>query len=47
VLEFSQSMFASAAAALGDAQQIGSDVVITHDAQDVVTLHNTQLAARV
>jgi hypothetical protein len=44
VLQFSQSMFASAAAALGDAQQVGSDVVITYDAQDVVTLHNTQLA---
>jgi Tryptophan-rich Synechocystis species C-terminal domain len=44
VLQFSQSMFASAAAALGDAQQVGSDVVIAYDAQDVVTLHNTQLA---
>ena len=44
MLQFSQSMFASAAAVLSDAQQVGSDVVITHDALDVVTLHNMQLA---
>jgi Ca2+-binding RTX toxin-like protein len=44
MVQFSQSMFASAAAVLGAAQQVGSDVVITHDALDVVTLHNTQLA---
>jgi hypothetical protein len=37
-------MFASAAVVLSDAQQVGSDVVITHDALDVVTLHNVQLA---
>jgi Ca2+-binding RTX toxin-like protein len=43
-LQFSQSMFANAAAVLGDAQQVGSDVVIAHDALDVVTLHNVQLA---
>lgn len=44
MLQFSQSTFASAAAVLSDAQQVGSDVVITHDALDVVTLHNMQLA---
>jgi hypothetical protein len=43
-LQFSQSMFANAAAVLDDAQQVGSDVVIAHDALDVVTLHNVQLA---
>ena len=43
-LQFSQSMFANAATVLGDAQQVGSDVVIAHDALDVVTLHNVQLA---
>jgi hypothetical protein len=44
VIQFSQSMVASAAAALSDAQQVGSDVVITLDPQDAVTLHNMQLA---
>jgi hypothetical protein len=44
-LLFSQSMFTSAAVVLSDAQQVGSDVVITHDALDVVTLHNVQLAS--
>jgi predicted metallo-beta-lactamase superfamily hydrolase len=43
-LEFRQSIFANAAAVLGVAQQVGTDVVITQDAQDVVTLHNVQLA---
>ena len=42
--EFRQSIFANAAAVLGDAHQVGSDVVITQKAQDVVTLHNMQLA---
>jgi hypothetical protein len=37
-------MFSSAATVLSDAQQIGSDVVITHDAANVVTLHNLQIA---
>jgi hypothetical protein len=43
-LQFSQSMFTSATVVLSDAQQVGPDVVITHDALDVVTLHNVQLA---
>ena len=43
-LQFSQSMFATVAAVLSDAQQVGSNVVITHDPQNVVTLHNMQLA---
>jgi hypothetical protein len=42
-LQFSQSMFASVAVVLSDAQQVGSNVVITHDPQNVVTLHNLQL----
>jgi Ca2+-binding RTX toxin-like protein len=44
-LQFSQSMFASVAAVLSDAQQVGSNVVITHDPQNVVTLHNMQLSS--
>ena len=43
-LQFSHSMFATVAAVLNDAQQVGSNVVITHDPQNVVTLHNTQLS---
>jgi len=43
-LQFNHSAFADAATALGHAQQAGTDVVITLDAQDVVTLHNVQLA---
>ena len=42
-LQFSQSMFADAAAVLSVAQQAGSDVVITHDSLDVVTLQSIQL----
>ena len=42
-LQFSQAMFANVAAVLSDAQQVGSNVVITHDPQNVVTLHNMQL----
>jgi Ca2+-binding RTX toxin-like protein len=45
LLEFNQSMFASAAAVLSHAQQVGSDVVITYDALDTVTLDNMQLAS--
>ena len=44
-LQFSQSMFANVAAVLSDAQQVGSNVVITHDPQNVVTLQNTQLSS--
>ena len=43
-LQFSQSMFANVAAVLSDAQQVGSNVVITHDPQNVVTLQNMQLS---
>jgi 20S proteasome alpha/beta subunit len=43
-LQFSHSIFADAATALGNAHQVGSDVAITYDSQDVVTLHNLQLA---
>ena len=43
-LQFSQAMFANVAAVLNDAQQVGSNVVITHDPQNVVTLHNVQLS---
>ncbi len=43
-LQFSQSMFATVAAVLSDAQQVGSNVVITHDAQNAVTLQNMLLS---
>ena len=44
-LQFSQAMFASVAAVLNDAQQVGSDVVITHDPQNIVTVKNMQLSS--
>jgi hypothetical protein len=44
VLQFSQSTFSDAATALSNAHQVGADVAITYDSQDVVTLHNVQLA---
>ena len=44
VLEFSESMFANAGDVLDHAIQVGSDVVITQDPQNVVTLQNTELA---
>ena len=44
-LQFSQSLFADASVALGNAAQVGSDVTITYDPRDVVTLHNLQLAS--
>ena len=43
-LQFSQAMFANVAAVLSDAQQVGSNVVVTHDPQNVVTLQNMQLS---
>jgi hypothetical protein len=43
-LEFSHSTFATVAEVLNNAQQSGSDVVIAHDPQDVVTLNNILLA---
>jgi hypothetical protein len=42
-LVFSQAMFANVAAVLADAHQVGSNVVIAHDPQNVVTLQNLQL----
>jgi Ca2+-binding RTX toxin-like protein len=42
-LQFSQAMFADVAAVLSDAHQVGSNVVITHDPQNVVTLQNLQI----
>ena len=44
ILQFYQSMFAHADEVLSDAHQVGSDVLIIHDPQNVVTLQNTQLA---
>ena len=44
VLQFSQSIFGNVTTVLNDAHQVGLDVVITHDALDIVTLHNVQLA---
>ncbi|SDS99631.1 alpha/beta hydrolase-fold protein [Bradyrhizobium canariense] len=43
-LQFGHSIFADAATALSNAHQVGSDVAITYDSRDVVTLHNIQLA---
>ena len=43
-LQFSPVDVRNVAAVLNDAQQVGSNVVITHDPQNVVTLHNTQLS---
>jgi Ca2+-binding RTX toxin-like protein len=44
ILQFSQSTFSDAATALSNAHQVGADVAITDNSQDVVTLHNMQLA---
>jgi Tryptophan-rich Synechocystis species C-terminal domain/Putative esterase len=43
VLQFSRSTFPDAAAVLGNAHQVGSDVAITDGSLDVVTLHSVQL----
>jgi hypothetical protein len=43
-LQFSHTQFAEATAALANAHQVGSNVTITYDATDVVTLQDTQLA---
>jgi hypothetical protein len=43
-LQFSHLIFSDPTAALSAAQQVGSNVVITHDALDVVTLNHVQLA---
>jgi Ca2+-binding RTX toxin-like protein len=42
-LEFSKAVFADAATALSNTHQVGSDVAITYDSQDVVTLHDLQI----
>jgi hypothetical protein len=44
VLQFSHTVFADANTALAHASQVGSDVVITFDANDMVTLKNVLLA---
>jgi Ca2+-binding RTX toxin-like protein len=43
VLQFRQSAFSSFAAVLSHAQQVGSDVLITYNAADSVTLQNVSL----
>ena len=45
VLQFDHSVFTDAATALSHAAQVGGDVVVTLDANDTVTLHNTNLMA--
>jgi Ca2+-binding RTX toxin-like protein len=45
VLQFSHNTFSNFAAVLAHAAQVGSDVVITADAADTVTLHNVQLSS--
>jgi hypothetical protein len=44
VIQFSHTVFADAATALSHAAQVGSDVLITFDANDTVTLKNVLLA---
>jgi hypothetical protein len=44
VLQFSQDVFSDLAAVLDHAAQVGSDVVITADAHDTVTLQNVLLS---
>ena len=45
VIQFNQDVFRDLAAVLDHAAQVGSDVVITADAHDTVTLHNVLLAS--
>ena len=45
ILQFSQNTFSNFAAVLAHAAQVGSDVVITADALDTVTLQNVHLAS--
>ncbi len=45
VLQFSHNTFSSFAAVLAHAAQVGSDVVITADAADTVTLQNVHLSS--
>jgi Ca2+-binding RTX toxin-like protein len=40
-IQLDHSAFADFASVLSHATQVGSDVVIAHDAQDSITLHNT------
>ena len=44
ILQFDHAIFADAASVLSHAAQVGSDTVITYDAQDTITIHNVQLA---
>ena len=43
-LTFSLALYANAADVLDHSQQMGNDVVITHDASNVITLQNVSLA---
>ena len=43
-IQFDHTMFADFAAVQSHMQQVGPDVVITHDPQNVVTLHDVLLA---
>ena len=45
VIQFSSTVFDSVAAVLAHAAQVGSDVVITADATDAVTLQHEKLFA--
>ena len=45
ILQFSQNTFSSFAAVLAHAAQVGSDVLITADAADTVTLQNVHLSS--
>jgi Ca2+-binding RTX toxin-like protein len=43
-IQFDHAVFADYAAVQSHMQQVGSDVVITQDAQDLVTLHNVLIS---
>lgn len=45
MLEFSADLFADIEAAIDAAEQVGSDIVFTIDADTALTLRNVQLAS--
>ena len=47
IIQFSQTEFSSFAAVLAHAAQVGSDVAITYDANDAITLQNVKLSSLV
>jgi Ca2+-binding RTX toxin-like protein len=45
VMQFNHALFANYAAVMGAAQQVGHDTVITHDANETITLQNVALSS--